>query len=142
MPGTYYALAVFENLSSVSLSEKWGWYLHSSYVTDPRPQHCSLPLFQVTCVVHNFQSRPPSGRRLSPWEDLGQAPTVDSPLEKLSVAQVRGAGGCSRLERVVGGGGQGGRKEVRQEVGVSEPWGSGGITHLCGHRSWGDSPKE
>ncbi|XP_057564178.1 phospholipid phosphatase-related protein type 2 isoform X3 [Hippopotamus amphibius kiboko] len=41
----------------------------------------------VTCVVHNFQSRPPSGRRLSPWEDLGQAPTMDSPLEKLSVAQ-------------------------------------------------------
>lgn len=55
--------------------------------------------------MHNFQSRPPSGRRLSPWEDLSQAPTMDSPLEKLSVAQVRGAGGCSRLERVVGGGG-------------------------------------
>ena len=65
--------------------------------------------------MHNFQSRPPSGRRLSPWEDLSQAPTLDSPLEKLSVAQVRGAGGCSRLERVVGGGGPR-REEVRQVV--------------------------
>ena len=37
---------------------------------------------------------------------------MDSPLEKLSVAQVRGAGGCSRLERVVGGGGP-----RREEVG-------------------------
>ncbi|XP_054319958.1 phospholipid phosphatase-related protein type 2 isoform X5 [Pongo pygmaeus] len=42
----------------------------------------AIATFLVTCVVHNFQSRPPSGRRLSPWEDLGQAPTVDSPLEK------------------------------------------------------------
>ncbi|XP_017353221.1 phospholipid phosphatase-related protein type 2 isoform X1 [Cebus imitator] len=47
----------------------------------------AIATFLVTCVVHNFQSRPPSGRRLSPWEDLGQAPTMDSPLEKLSVAQ-------------------------------------------------------
>ena len=80
------------------------------------PQLASLPLSQVTCVVHNFQSRPPSSRRLSPWEGLSQAPTVDSPLEKLSVAQVRGAGDCSRLERVVGGGGPR-RQGVRQEVG-------------------------
>ncbi|KAG3280268.1 phospholipid phosphatase-related protein type 2 isoform X3 [Marmota monax] len=42
----------------------------------------AIATFLVTCVVHNFQSRPPSGRRLSPWEDLGQAPTMDSPLEK------------------------------------------------------------
>lgn len=98
-----------------------------------------LPLSQVTCVVHNFQSRPPSGRRLSPWEDLGQTPTMDSRLEKLSVAQVRGAGGCSRLERVVGGGGQR-RQEVRQAVGVSGPWRGRRITHLCGPRSWGDRP--
>ncbi|XP_037063582.1 phospholipid phosphatase-related protein type 2 isoform X7 [Peromyscus leucopus] len=47
----------------------------------------AIATFLVTCVVHNFQSRPPSGRRLSPWEDLSQAPTMDSPLEKLSVAQ-------------------------------------------------------
>ncbi|XP_041620388.1 phospholipid phosphatase-related protein type 2 isoform X1 [Vulpes lagopus] len=47
----------------------------------------AIATFLVTCVVHNFQSRRPSGRRLSPWEDLGQAPTMDSPLEKLSVAQ-------------------------------------------------------
>lgn len=39
---------------------------------------------------------------------------MDSPLEKLSVAQVRGAGGCSRLERVVGGGGtkEGGSRQA------------------------------
>ncbi|XP_032321590.1 phospholipid phosphatase-related protein type 2 isoform X3 [Camelus ferus] len=42
----------------------------------------AIATFLVTCVVHNFQSRPPSGRRLSPWEDLSQAPTMDSPLEK------------------------------------------------------------
>ncbi|XP_041620390.1 phospholipid phosphatase-related protein type 2 isoform X3 [Vulpes lagopus] len=42
----------------------------------------AIATFLVTCVVHNFQSRRPSGRRLSPWEDLGQAPTMDSPLEK------------------------------------------------------------
>nr|KAF6349739.1 phospholipid phosphatase related 2 [Myotis myotis] len=42
----------------------------------------AIATFLVTCVVHNFQSRPPSGRRLSPWESLGQAPTMDSPLEK------------------------------------------------------------
>ena len=49
---------------------------------------------------------------------------MDSPLEKLSVAQVRGAGGCSRLERVVGGGGtkEGGS---RQAVGGSQ--GHGGV---------------
>ncbi|XP_032484161.1 phospholipid phosphatase-related protein type 2 isoform X5 [Phocoena sinus] len=47
----------------------------------------AIATFLVTCVVHNFQSRPPSGRRLSPWEDLGQTPTMDSRLEKLSVAQ-------------------------------------------------------
>ena len=47
----------------------------------------AIATFLVTCVVHNFQSRPHSGRRLSPWEDLSQAPTMDSPLEKLSVAQ-------------------------------------------------------
>ncbi|XP_040305875.1 phospholipid phosphatase-related protein type 2 isoform X1 [Herpailurus yagouaroundi] len=47
----------------------------------------AIATFLVTCVVHNFQSRRPSGRRFSPWEDLGQAPTMDSPLEKLSVAQ-------------------------------------------------------
>ncbi|XP_057345857.1 phospholipid phosphatase-related protein type 2-like [Manis pentadactyla] len=47
----------------------------------------AIATFLVTCVVHNFQSRLPSGRRLSPWEDLGQAPTMESPLEKLSVAQ-------------------------------------------------------
>ncbi|XP_069445367.1 phospholipid phosphatase-related protein type 2 isoform X3 [Ovis canadensis] len=42
----------------------------------------AIATFLVTCVVHNFQSRPASGRRLSPWEDLSRAPTVDSPLEK------------------------------------------------------------
>uniref|UniRef100_A0ABI7ZM46 Phosphatidic acid phosphatase type 2/haloperoxidase domain-containing protein n=1 Tax=Felis catus TaxID=9685 RepID=A0ABI7ZM46_FELCA len=42
----------------------------------------AIATFLVTCVVHNFQSRRPSGRRFSPWEDLGQAPTMDSPLEK------------------------------------------------------------
>ncbi|KFO28774.1 Lipid phosphate phosphatase-related protein type 2 [Fukomys damarensis] len=42
----------------------------------------AIATFLVTCVVHNFQSRPPSGRRLSPWEDLGPAPTMESPLEK------------------------------------------------------------
>ena len=42
----------------------------------------AIATFLVTCVVHNFQSRPHSGRRLSPWEDLSQAPTMDSPLEK------------------------------------------------------------
>nr|XP_058915764.1 phospholipid phosphatase-related protein type 2 isoform X3 [Kogia breviceps] len=47
----------------------------------------AIATFLVTCVVHNFQSRPRSGRRLSPWEDLGQTPTTDSRLEKLSVAQ-------------------------------------------------------
>uniref|UniRef100_H0V603 Phospholipid phosphatase related 2 n=1 Tax=Cavia porcellus TaxID=10141 RepID=H0V603_CAVPO len=47
----------------------------------------AIATFLVTCVVHNFQSRPPSGRRLSPWEDLGPAPTMESPLEKLSVPQ-------------------------------------------------------
>lgn len=49
---------------------------------------------------------------------------MDSPLEKLSVAQVRGAGGCSRLERVVGGGGPR-REEVGQAVGGSQ--GHGGV---------------
>uniref|UniRef100_A0A673VJ27 Phospholipid phosphatase-related protein type 2 n=1 Tax=Suricata suricatta TaxID=37032 RepID=A0A673VJ27_SURSU len=96
----------------------------------------AIATFLVTCVVHNFQSRRPSGRRFSPWEDLGQAPTMDSPLEKLSVAQVRGAGVCSRLERVVGGGGPR-RQEFRQELGVSGPPGGRGITHLCGPGSWG-----
>ncbi|XP_057345542.1 phospholipid phosphatase-related protein type 2-like [Manis pentadactyla] len=47
----------------------------------------AIATFLVTCVVHNSQSRLPSGRRLSPWEDLGQAPTMESPLEKFSVAQ-------------------------------------------------------
>ncbi|XP_004632883.1 phospholipid phosphatase-related protein type 2 isoform X3 [Octodon degus] len=42
----------------------------------------AIATFLVTCVVHNFQSRPPSGRRLSPWEDMGPAPTMESPLEK------------------------------------------------------------
>ncbi|XP_057352669.1 uncharacterized protein LOC130682301 [Manis pentadactyla] len=49
----------------------------------------AIATFLVTCVVHNSQSRLPSGRRLSPWEDLGQAPTMESPLEKFSVAQSR-----------------------------------------------------
>lgn len=91
--------------------------------------HVSLALSQVTCVVHNFQSRRPSGRRLSPWEDLGQAPTMDSPLEKLSVAQVRGAGVSSRLERVAGGGGPR-RQEVRQNVGGRGSSGHGEIEGL------------
>lgn len=103
-----------------------------------------MPLSQVTCVVHNFQSRPPSGRRLSPWESLGQAPTMDSPLEKLSVAQVRGAGDCSRLERVVGGRGtkDAGSQATDWGGGSSGPWGCGGMTHLCEHKTWGDSPTE
>lgn len=88
-----------------------------------------MPLSQVTCVVHNFQSRPPSGRRLSPWESLGQAPTMDSPLEKLSVAQVRGAGDCSRLERVVGGRGT-------NDAGSQATDRGGGVLRAMG--MWGD----
>ena len=66
---------------------------------------------------------------------------MDSPLEQLSGAQVRGAGGCSRLERVVGGGGtkEGGS---RQAVGGLRAMGGRGITCLCGPGSRGGCPTE
>uniref|UniRef100_A0A6I8PI67 Phospholipid phosphatase related 2 n=1 Tax=Ornithorhynchus anatinus TaxID=9258 RepID=A0A6I8PI67_ORNAN len=56
----------------------------------------AIATFLVTCVVNKFQSQRPAGRRGALPESLGTKPTmalpcVDSPLEKLSVAQVRGS---------------------------------------------------
>ncbi|XP_038627103.1 phospholipid phosphatase-related protein type 2 isoform X2 [Tachyglossus aculeatus] len=52
----------------------------------------AIATFLVTCVVNKFQSQRPAGRRGALPESLGTKPTmalpcVDSPLEKLSVAQ-------------------------------------------------------